>query len=296
MKISAEKLADIIEEELEHVLLEEGWRDRFKKLKRGAGAAALAGTLAASPASAFADVTDEPQISDKEEGSWDPAPLDYNEPELPSGLPTFMSGPEDEEKKTSKGEKEEESPPARLSLGEGYKTLEVLGRDLQSKASEIFGGDSDEKKAALAIALAIGGTEVFGKGKKVEKVDDFYDLMGGTNNEMRGFAQFNTRYYGDDQIGSPEKYATLLGKMITGKRAFPNGKFRFNAAKKLVADIKSGEVGDGGDFVRWLKSNRFGRSNWQGIDDGWGRVPRLGDQLVDFIKGETDVKRRNDKN
>lgn len=275
MKISRERLADIIEEEIKKILLEEGWRDRLR-------AAALAGTLAASPAGAFSDVTDEREVDDQEEVEWDPKPLDLGEPELPSGFPTFMSGPEDEEKKTSKGEKEKESPPARLSLGKGYKTLEVLGRDLQSRTPEIFGGDS-KGKAALAIALAIGGTEVFGKGKKV---DDFYDLMGGTNNKMRGFAQFNTRYYGDDKIGSPEKYAALLGRMITGKHRFPNGKVRLDAAGKLVADIKSGKVKDGRDFVQWLKRNRFGGSNWQGIDDGWERVPGLADQLVDFVRGE----------
>ena len=64
----------------------------------------------------------------------------------------------------------------------------------------------------------------------------------------------------------------------------------------LSARVREGEINNGKQLRAWFKASGFGGSNWQGIDDGWGRVPRLGDQLVDFIKGETDVKRRNDKN
>ena len=201
MKISAEKLAEIIEEELEHVLLEEGWGDRFKKLKRGAGAAALAGTLAASPASAFVDVTDEPQISDKEEGSWDPAPLDYNEPELPSGLPSFVDSPEnseedkaDKKKQTDKEVQRSTSGSPTLRLEPQYKILQQLGNTLPLHDNR-FDMDTEEGRAAIAIALAIGGTEVYGS---LKSPADFFTMLGGYKTDpqtgkriydkMKGFA------------------------------------------------------------------------------------------------------------
>ena len=282
MKVTRELLESIIREEINNIIIEEGWKDKLK-------AAALATSLAASPAAGMEDVTDEPPEASMVDKRNDVKPLQYSEPELPTGFPSFMTGPElngDKKKekiKISKKVDKKETPETNksLSLGKGYNSLETLAVDLQKKNSSIFNSRSPKGRAALAIALSIGGTEVFGKDKKSA---DFYNLMGGTGDTMQGFAQFNTRYY-NKQINTPQKYVGLLGDMITGKRRFPNGKTRLDAASKLAADIDSGRVKNGADLVKWLKANRFGGSNWQGIDDGWARVPGLADQLVRFVRG-----------
>ena len=281
MKVTREILETIIAEEINKIIIEEGLKDKLK-------AAALATSLAASPAAGMEDVTDEPPEASMVDKRKDVKPLQYSEPELPTGFPSFMTGPEleknKEKVKMSKMVDKKETPETiqPLSLGKGYNSLETLAGDLQKKNSSIFNSRSPKGRAALAIALSIGGTEVFGKGMKGA---DFYNLMGGTGDTMKGFAQFNTRYY-NKQINTPQKYVGLLGDMITGKRRFPNGKTRLDAASKLAADIDSGLVKNGADLVKWLKANRFGGSNWQGIDDGWTRVPGLADQLVRFVRGD----------
>jgi hypothetical protein len=284
MKVTREILESIIREEINNIIIEEGWKDKLK-------AAALATSLAASPAAGMEDVTDEPPEASMVDKRNDVKPLQYSEPELPTGFPSFMTGPELEKKKAGKekikiskkvDKKEAPETIQPLSLGEGYNSLETLAGDLQNINSSIFNSHSPEGRAALAIALSIGGTEVFGKGMKQK---DFYNLMGGTGDTMQGFAQFNTRYY-NKEINTSEKYVGLLGDMITGKRRFPNGKTRLDAASKLAADIDSGRVKNGEDLIEWLKANRFGGSNWQGIDAGWARVPGLADQLVRFVRGD----------
>jgi hypothetical protein len=48
--------------------------------------------------------------------------------------------------------------------------------------------------------------------------------------------------------------------------------------------VRSGTVANGADLRRFMDDRGFGGSNWQGIDDGWHRVPGLGDALVRHVK------------
>lgn len=205
---------------------------------------------------------------------------------------------------SSMGEKEPQSPnekvselspeikkdkeTKKVSMPERYNILNKLGSSLSS-LHPIFNPDTSHGRAALAIALSIGGTETYGS---LRGTKDFYTLMGGgkkVNNRMKGFAQFDTRYH-RSKINTPEKYASFLANIITGKQRMPNGKSSGDAVTGLENAIISGKVRGEKDLIRWLQDNRFGGSNWQGIDDGWRRVPGLGDYLVRFVRGNMNEK------
>lgn len=81
-----------------------------------------------------------------------------------------------------------------------------------------------------------------------------------------------------------------MADIIGGRSRLPNGRRGVDAATGLVNAIRDGKVKGEKDFIKWLKDNRFGGSNWQGIDDGWGRVPGLGTALLKFIKEPTRVE------
>lgn len=173
-------------------------------------------------------------------------------------------------------------------LPKGFESLQMLKGQLVKLNPQVFNTQSTEGRAALAIALSIGGTEVYGRGHKGK---DFFSVLGGRDlqgaeNTMKGFAQFNTKYHGD-KISTPEKYVKFLGDIITGKRSMPNGKTKIDAVNRLVQDIESEKIRDKADFKNWLRTNNFGGSNWQGIDDGWERVPGLADWALNFIKGNS---------
>lgn len=170
-----------------------------------------------------------------------------------------------------------------LTIPEKYNILNKLGNSL-SALHPLFNPSTSHGRAALAIALSIGGTETYGSLKGTK---DFYTIMGGgrkVGNRMKGFAQFDTKYH-QNKINTPKKYASFLANIITGKERMPNGKSSGDAVAGLERAILSGKVKGEEDLIRWLKANRFGGSNWQGIDDGWSRVPGLGDYLVEFVGG-----------
>lgn len=170
------------------------------------------------------------------------------------------------------------SGPARL--GPGYESLNQLSGQL-SNLDGRFNPGTAKGRAAQALALAIGGTEVYSKGSRAT---DFFTRRGGTGNNMLGFGQFNLAYH-TNKTNTPQKYAGFMGDILTGRAAMPNGRPGRDHAANLVNAVESGVVRNGNDLKNWMRQNRFGGSNWQGIDDGWSRVPGLGDQLVNFIRG-----------
>jgi hypothetical protein len=100
---------------------------------------------------------------------------------------------------------------------------------------------------------------------------------------MLGFAQMNLAYH-RQATSTPAKYADTVADMLTGKRAMPNSDPASNHAAALADAVAAGRVNNGADLRRFMDRRGFGGSNWQGIDDGWGRVPGLGDALVQFLK------------
>jgi len=249
VKISREILNNIVKEELEQALQDEGI---LKHLGKTVAPFALGATIATS-------------MGDKE-------------PQKPSEEPVATVA-EPQDKKVYKPS---------LQLPSRYGILKTLGDELTTLNPQ-FNIDSEKGRASLAIALAIGGTETYGSLKDKK---DFYTIMGGgkkVNNRMKGFAQFDTRYHGD-KIDTPEKYAAFLADIIGGRSRLPNGRRGVDAATGLVDAIRDGKVKGEKDFIKWLKDNHFGGSNWQGIDDGWGRVPGLGTALIQFIKRPVEVE------
>lgn len=170
------------------------------------------------------------------------------------------------------------SGPARL--GPGYESLNQLSGQL-SNLDGRFNPSTAKGRAAQALALAIGGTEVYSKGSRA---NDFFTRRGGTGNNMLGFGQFNLAYH-TSKTNTPQKYTGFMGDILTGRAPMPNGRKGGDHAANLVRAVESGAVRKGNDLKNWMQQNRFGGSNWQGIDDGWSRVPGLGDQLVNFIRG-----------
>lgn len=175
-------------------------------------------------------------------------------------------------------EQEQEKP---LAPPTRYNVLNVLGTTL-SRLDPLFDPSTTRGRTAMAIALSIAGTETYGSLKNTK---DFFTIMGGgrkVGNRMMGFAQFDTRYH-KSNINTPQKYTSFLAKILTGKLRMPNGKSSVDAVSGLEKAILSGKVKEEKDLIRWLRLNRFGGSNWQGIDDGWRRVPGLGNSLIQFV-------------
>lgn len=170
--------------------------------------------------------------------------------------------------------------PTPLRLGAGYESLEALAGELTRRDAR-FDAGTERGRAALALALAIGGTEVYSRGTSAT---DFFTRRGGTGKNMLGFAQYNLKYHADN-VSTPETYTAFTADILTGKRAMPNAKSRGDHAQALAEAIRAGRV----DLPQWMRQRGFGGSNWQGIDDGWQRVPGLGDALVAFVRGRTDL-------
>ena len=139
---------------------------------------------------------------------------------------------------------------------------------------------SPEGRSATALALAIGGTEVYGKGAKGS---DFFTRKGGTGNNMLGFAQFNQKYHAG-KTNTPEKYTKFLGDILHGQARMPDSKSKANHVQALTDAVSSGKIKTGQDLRNFMAQQRFGGSNWQGIDDGWSRNPGLADSLVNFLR------------
>jgi len=190
-----------------------------------------------------------------------------------------------------KQQKEEKKSP--LVLPPKYAILQKLGNTLPSLDSR-FNMDTITGRAALGIALVLGGTEVYGllKGPK-----EFFTIMGGYKKDpktrkiiydkMKGFAQFDVDLHGD-KIDTPRKYANHLANIITGKTKMPNSRRSRDFVLDLAEKIKSGKIKDEKQLIRWFRANRFGGSNWQGINDGWGRIPGLSNAIIQFISGKQE--------
>ena len=166
-----------------------------------------------------------------------------------------------------------------LSLPRGYGSLEQLATRLVALDAR-FSPTTSQGRAALAMALAIGGTEVYGQGASGT---DFFTVLGGTGNTMRGFAQFNLAYH-DAQTSTPQRYAVYLADILTGVELMPNSDPAADHVDALVVRIADGRVRTGNDLRNFLDARGFGGSNWQGIDDGWSRNPGLADALVRFLQ------------
>lgn len=170
-------------------------------------------------------------------------------------------------------------------LNTKFPILNRIGSKLEQINPNMFNDSTPQGRAAKAIAAMLAGVEVYGT---IQNDQEMFSLMGGgkkVNNRMKGFAQFDTKYHAD-KIDTPQKYVDFFGKTITGRERFPNGKQRFDAVSDLAKKIEKGVIKSGDDLVKWAKQSRFGGSNWEGIDKGWGRVPGLSQSLVDYVKGE----------
>lgn len=171
-------------------------------------------------------------------------------------------------------------PGGRLDLPQGYESLEKLSGELAQRDPR-FNTDTASGRAATALALAIGGTEVYGKGTTGT---DFFTRRGGTGNNMLGFAQFNQKYHAG-KTNTPEKYTRFLGDILTGQSRMPNSRRGGNHVEALTKAMESGQIRTGQDLRNFMTQRGFGGSNWQGIDDGWGRNPGLANALVGFLNG-----------
>lgn len=169
--------------------------------------------------------------------------------------------------------------PGTPPLPAGYGSLQKLAGRL-GDLDERFLPATPDGRSALALALAIGGTEVYGKGATGT---DFFTRAGGTGKKMLGFAQFNTKYHAD-KTRTPESYTRFLGDILTGEARMPNSARAQPHASLLSEAVANGEIHDGAGFRSFLKTQGFGGSNWQGIDDGWKRTPGLADALVRFLQ------------
>lgn len=170
------------------------------------------------------------------------------------------------------------APPA-LKLPSGYQSLSRLSDEL-SKRDPRFSSETAQGRAAKALALAIGGTEVYGRGSKGK---DFFTRRGGTDNNMLGFGQFNLAYH-RNATNTPSKYTRFMGDILTGQARMPNGRRGSNHAQALSQAVASGKVKNGADFRKFMLQRGFGGSNWQAIDDGWHRVPGLAESLVKYLR------------
>lgn len=166
-----------------------------------------------------------------------------------------------------------------ISLPPGYGGLEKLSGEL-NKRDPRFNTTTPDGRSATALALAIGGTEQFGKDTKAT---DFFTAKGGTGNNMKGFGQFNQAYH-SAKTSTPEKYTKFMGDILTGDARMPNSKSGGNHVAALSEAVKSGKIKTGDDLKAFMKQRGFGGSNWQGIDDGWGRNPGLANALVNMLK------------
>ncbi|MDA0867165.1 MAG: M23 family metallopeptidase, partial [Cyanobacteria bacterium] len=165
-------------------------------------------------------------------------------------------------------------------LASGYESLERLGATL-IQSDQRFNPNSAQGRAALALALGIGGSEVYSRGSTAT---DFFTRRGGTGDNMLGFAQYNLAYH-RERVDTPQEYIDFFADQMYGERAQPNGRAGRNWASELSQAVQSGQITNGQQLIAWMQRAGLGGSNWQGVDDGWSRVPGLADQLVEYIQG-----------
>ena len=169
------------------------------------------------------------------------------------------------------------------SLGSGYGALEGLQRRLAG--NQYFNPGTPNGASALALASLIAGSETLGQGSSRS---DYFTMKGGSNDAMRGAFQFNTEFF-ERQTRTEQDQVNLLGRMLTGQSALPNGGSTKDLAQMLTDAIQRGTVSNGNQLVTWARNQGLGGSNWQGIDDGIGRIPGLANQLVRSLQGATQM-------
>lgn len=163
-------------------------------------------------------------------------------------------------------------------LRSGYTSIEKLGQSFAGNPA--FDPSTPEGRARLTLVMATGGSEVYSKGSTAT---DFFTRRGGTGNNMLGALQYN-RAYNLDKYNSPEKYVQHTGNIFSGKASLPNGRQGRDFGAALNQAIASGAVKSGKDLEGWMRKVGLGGSNWQGVDDGFHRVPGLTDDLVGWLQ------------
>lgn len=197
--------------------------------------------------------------------------------EKPKGEPAVQEPPEREPEMV-------DEPPKKLDTK--YKLVNNIANTLEKVNPAVYNDTTIEGRSAKAIAALLSGVEVYGT---MRSSQEMFDMMGGgpsVNNRMQGFAQFDTKFH-RKKINTPRKYVDFFTKTIKGQVPFPNGRQKFDAVKDLAEQVSNGTIKGGEDLIRWTKSRKFGGSNWEGIDKGWGRVPGLADSLVDYIREDS---------
>lgn len=177
-------------------------------------------------------------------------------------------------------------PILRIKYGKKYSVLKNIEDQLQSIDRNTFNDVSQRGRAATAIAVLMGGLEVYGS---IKPEDDIFNFMGGEEDKMQGFAQFNWQHY--DEIDTPEKYVKYFGDIITGKERLPNSRRSIDAVGSLLKGVLDGKIKDRDSLKDWTQRvAKFGGSNWEGVDKGWVRIPGLAELLIDYIKQEKTKK------
>jgi hypothetical protein len=166
-----------------------------------------------------------------------------------------------------------------LGLPPGYQSLQGLANQYLVN-HPMFAPTTRDGASALVLALGIGGTEAFGRGTQRT---DWFTRMGGTGNNMKGFAQYNQVYHARN-TANPQSYLNTLGGTLHGQTRTPNSARKFDFAGNLTSQVLGGRVNTGSDLIRFMQGTGLGGSNWQGVSDGWKRVPGLADTLVDYLK------------
>ena len=287
MKISKQLLEKIIKEETIKAL-EEAVRKRRMPSPVAAGIAAL-GLSVGGAAKMGSDIEDKKnKITMVQQGEPEKQTPEKQTPEEPEP----KEKPEIKKQPTAK--KPEQKKLSSLRLPEKYDILEKLGYRLTG-LDKRFNMQTPEGRSAIAIALTLGGTEVYGLLKSPKQ---FFTLLGGYKedpetgkiiyNKMKGFAQFDIDLHGD-KIDTPEKYAKHLANIITGISRMPNSTRSSDFVSDLANKVLAGKIKNKAQFIQWFRQNKFGGSNWQGINDGWGRVsdPDLADPLIKYIRGDS---------
>jgi len=249
MKISKAQLDKIIREELD-LYLESNLEE--KNLLKKAAAGALAFGIGAGAAQLTKDKIEKP-----------PEQVQVEPEEQPGEMP-------------------------KKELNTKFKLVNGISNTLEKMNPAVYNDNTIQGRAAKAIAAMLSGVEVYGT---MKSPSDMFTMMGGgdrVQNRMQGFAQFDTKYH-KEKINTPAKYVDFFTKTIKGQIRFPNSKQRLDAVSDLVEQINNGSIKKGEDLIRWARTRKFGGSNWEGIDIGWGRVPGLAQSLVDYVKEDSSI-------
>ena len=159
--------------------------------------------------------------------------------------------------------------------------IEVLTKELLRTAPEYFNFYSRRGRAALVIAHTIAGGEITGVLPSVpNNVSLLYDYMGGSDNMMRGWAQFYTYYWNPTSSNpntrmtyDPITYNRRVGRILYGQQPKPTGKGYFNI-DKFAELLESGYFSTYEDVRQYLAQS-FSLRDWQGLHEPGGGAERI---------------------